>query len=364
LVIADWAIFVSAEFFLIKKPETMRLLSLMIPLLISVIFFGNLNAQIMPFKFKYKGDAFQAFDIKDFQVIDKRPELRNLGYIKTPLGGPYVPVMLEDSLNVSLQKFFMAQISPKSDGVDLLLHIRKFSFTEYNQKPYQYGFFRFRAEFFKALEDGYQLLGKIDTLVEVKGSDPTQRMFKAANQTLFLWLENSLALPVKDEKSWPLSLILDIEKTEKSNIPLFKAKQVPNGLYASYASLANLSPDDRDTEVHLPEESDLLFIIKKDHKGEKQIVPSQKDGYAIAHENKLWMLTPTGYSRVYARNGNLYFQAPVRELVITNAMSPLFMFGALGGSIAMATSEGKTELITYQIDHINGGWTPVRKGSY
>jgi hypothetical protein len=342
----------------------MRILSFLIPLFYTFLFSNHLHGQFKYFKFKYESDALNAFDIRNFRVIDRRPELRNLGYIKTPLGGPYVPVMLDDSLNLSLQKFFLEHISPKSDGMDLLLHIRKFSFTEYNQKPFQYGFFRFRAEFFKMSGDGYQLLGKIDTLVEVKGSDPTQKMFKAANQTLFLWLENSLSLPVRDEKIWELSAILDIEKTEKSNIPLFKAKKVPNGIYASYASLANLTPEDTVSEIRQSAESDVLLIILKDQNEEKQIVPSQKDGYAIAHDNKLWMLTPTGYSRVYARNGNLYFQTPVRELVINNAMSPLFMFGALGGGIAMATSEGKIELITYQVDHLNGGWTPVRKGSY
>ena len=240
------------------------LLRFALPFVLLLLSHGYVLSQLKPFSFKFRDSALYAFTVKNIKVLDNRADTRNLGYIKTSLGGPYVPVMPNDSLENDLADFLMTQFNKQDTGINLVLHIRKFSFAELNQKGLQYGFFRFRAELFREVANAYNLMGKIDTLVEVIGNDATPKMFKAANRTLSQWLEYCFQRPQQDSSSWTLSSIQKIDKLEKSKIPLYNLTALPNGMYAGYASIAALTPDNPDLKVIYREENDQLLIEKKD----------------------------------------------------------------------------------------------------
>lgn len=337
-----------------------------IPLFITIaILAGFLNpnfAQVKGFTFKSTDSTLYKYPLKSIRVNDARADKKNIGFIKKGLFGVPAPVIMKGPLDDQLTEYIQSLCKPDANGRELFLNIRQFNFLEIKQNGLQHGYFRLRAEIYQNQNEGYKRLGQIDTALLISAMDATPKMYKAANQTINDWLLDISENPPMDNTLWTMDKMLKVDQFEKSKIPLFRPKSLPEGLYNSYGSLATLTPDKSEIEITYDEANDKIMAFKKEEGALVPIKITDKMGYAIILNNKLWVLTPNGYSRVYADNGNLYFKVQYEILQSSNAMSPLFMFGVAGGAIAVATAEKTFEYFTYLIDHLNGAFLPISKG--
>lgn len=341
----------------------MRITAL-IAICIFVLRTNLLFAQAKDFEFKAPDNSPKEVILKNVDVLDSRADKFNLGYIKKSLGGNFAPVTIYGTLEGEMTSFIKSTYKNETTGLELLVHIRQFSFAEINNGGTQYGYFRVRIDLYSKQHAVFYRIGQLDTIVAIKAMDATSKMFKAANKTFFSWLNTSCTQLKLEPDAWTMDKILSVDQVEKLSIPLYTSRNLPDGIYATWQSLSVLKPDQTELKMEFIEREQELKVEMLNNGEWKTLKLNDKYGYAIALNNTLWILTSKGYRKVFYESGNLYFKAPYSADYEPYIYSPLMMMGLIGALYYTAKYYTKVDYFTFMIDHLNGAPLPVKKGAY
>src|SRR5690606_34270795 len=141
------------------------------------------------------------------------------------------------------------------------------------------GYCYLRAQLFAEVNDVFHLLRTIDTVLLVKSMDVTKAIQRKGSELVTDFIAGSLLQEPAGQLIYSLHDVKHFDSLEKRKIPLYNTNSYSDGLYASYQSFMNLTPD-QPAEVSIARNGKLQ--VKTVINGKPQKVKSQ-DIYAIVH---------------------------------------------------------------------------------
>jgi len=269
-------------------------------------------------------------------VVDSRADKKNLGVVQVGAYNKKFPVLNDAPLDSIMQKLIGSKIQDELTGKSILLNIRLFNFAETTKSMKEYGYVRFRAELYQTFPEYFTELGTIDTLITISFIDVTNKMMKESFKVIENWVRTSMNIAPDTTKKISLTTIKKRDETEKREMPLYRGKPLVNGIYQTYEELVNIEPGITKVEISYNAESKKM-LAKMPESNQIKFLTS-KQGYAVAYNNALFILTPEGVSQAYPKDGFIHFKAKYNRDY---------------------SKEIDNTLITYKIDHLNGAWLPV-----
>lgn len=269
-------------------------------------------------------------------VVDSRADKKNLGVVQVGAYNKKFPVLNDAPLDSIMQKLIGSKIQDELTGKSILLNIRLFNFAETTKSMKEYGYVRFRAELYQTFPEYFTELGTIDTLITISFIDVTNKMMKESFKVIENWVRTSMNIAPDTTKKISLTTIKKRDEIEKKEMPLYRGKPLINGIYQTYEELVNVEPGITKVEISYNAESKKM-LAKMPESNQIKFLTS-KQGYAVAYNNALFILTPEGVSQAYPKDGFIHFKAKYNRDY---------------------SKEIDNTLITYKIDHLNGAWLPV-----
>jgi len=270
------------------------------------------------------------------KVIDSRVDKKNLGVVQVGGYNKKAPVFNDAPLDSIMQKLLGSKIQEELGGKSILMNIRVFNFAEATRTFKESGYLRFRAELYQSFPEYFAELGTIDSLITINHIDVTNKLMKESFKVIETWVRTSINNTPDTTKKISLATIKKRDEIEKREMPLYRGKPLINGIYQTYEELVNVEPGI--TKVEISYNAETQRMLAKMQESNQMKFLTSKQGYAVAYNNALFILTPDGVSRAYPKDGFIYFKAKYnRDYSVENDDRP----------------------ITFKIDHLTGAWLPV-----
>jgi len=229
---------------------------------------------------------------KTISYLDARYDTTNMGIVqlgafnkkakvvpKIPFAGQLTGVM--NSLTDSTAK----------DG-ELLFQLRQFSFAEVTSAMSEKGYCYLRATLFSKTDERYKKLHAIDTLILIKSMDVTRSLFRNGSKTIVDFIANNLLQNPVEEDYYSFSDIMHTDSIEKLKIPVYNTVAYTEGLYASFTSFTNQTPD---KQITAELKNDKLSAVKSGDENGKLTKVKPKNIYAVVYKGQPFIATEYGY---------------------------------------------------------------------
>lgn len=290
------------------------------------------------------------------KVLDSRTDSTNMGIIQTGAFNRKAKVLAKRPLSVQFSEALKSMTDQSAQQGELLLQIRQLSFAEVTGATSEKGYFYFRANLYTKKEGRYQQLNVLDTVIFMRSSiDVTRGLLKNGGKIMLGFLSDNISKAPMDSREYSYAEILNIDHIEKSNMKLYTASVLEEGIYTSYDAFMNQKADQ---QINI--EGDILnggIVKMTDSKGKLKRIQAG-DAYAIVHQGKPYVVTKYGFYPLEKREDDYYFTGKAQVTANTaSVITASVFFGVIGGLIASdanATFEMK-------IDHLNGGFIQVRE---
>lgn len=296
--------------------------------------------------------------------VDSRVDTSNMGIVQVGLMNDNVPVKSMTPLSAQFDNYMNSKIDSGAEERELLLQLRNILFCETTTMSSETGLCYLKAVLYAKNDDhNYKILSAMDTVILVKSFDVTKALLKMGSSVLTKLIDDNL-------KSYPMNDVIysyhDILKTdsiEKRQIKLYNTDSLKNGLYNSYHSFKNQTPDNRIT-VRTKKDGTILSVTTTDVN--KNLVKIKSDEvYAIVYNGKPYIATGYGFFPLFKGDDYFYFVGKVKPITTNNdnnVMAASVMFGLVGALLASAaSSNGIGENYFIIIDHSNGGFIHYKK---
>ena len=199
--------------------------------------------------------------------------------------------------------------------------------------------------------DRYYFLSTLDTLVVNKAKNIKKEVANAI--TTFI-ADNIVMSAMADEPAITMDEVGDIETFERFGTPFYTDSILPDGVYTTYKSLKNLSPDVRGINMRYDEESKDIVIVgpKKENKLEAKIA------YGVVIDGVPYIKFENKFYRAYKKNDDWCFA--YTQKIAGSGFTLNFGFGVgVNSRVGVGSGVGipigvKSENIEMYIDHLNG----------
>jgi hypothetical protein len=292
-------------------------------------------------------------------VIDSRPDTSNMGIVQKGVLNRQAKVIPHVPIARQIENVFNAIIGSGSNNGELILQLKHFSFAEVTSVMSEKGYCYFRADLFAKNNDKYQVLSTIDTVILVKGMDVTKGLMKSGSRIVIGFITNNLLKKSDSREFLTFDNVYHIDDYEKRNIVLYQTNNYNEGIYFSYNTFKNQTPELAISEVEIQlKKNELVAVKKKINEGKLQKIKS-KDIYAVIYKGQLFIATDAAYYRLYKMKNNFYFtgmlDVPANSADVLTAS---LFFGVIGGLLATMDQEG---MFFIKVDHKNGDFIRLKK---
>jgi len=198
--------------------------------------------------------------------------------------------------------------STAKDG-ELLLQLRLFNFSEITSAQTNKGPCYLKAILYSKKEDRYQKINSIDTVVAIQ-EEPnlTKETLAIGGKIITTFITNSLLLEAADTTSYSFEDLDSMLSREQQKIPLYHAAKYIDGLYFSYSSFSDQTPDKQVTAN--VSDTGKLYGVRIIENGEKKKV-NYKEAYAVVYKGVPYIATKYGYYALLKINGELIFTGDI-----------------------------------------------------
>jgi hypothetical protein len=327
-------------------------------LIILSLLYSQLLYSQQYFEFE-KPDKKLPSKFKSIIVLDSRPDTTKLGVIQKGLFNNKVSLVSKNTLPIEISKYFNALILPMTDANDtMLLNIREFYFTELTGSSSEKGYCRIRAELFFEQNGHYELVDKVDRVLEVTTMlDVTKKNINNGVKVLMDIIRINITAN-KTGDAYSLNQIKNLNKFEKSTIPVFLTDTFKSGIYFTYREFANQTPSVTNFTIKKNKSETKIEKIVGINKLGKELILDKDLVYCIVENNVVQLSTNNGLQTLYKEDGDFYFKGKTKVTAngVEVATVSLF-FGVIGGVLAT----NATAIWLQKIDHISGAIVPVKE---
>lgn len=291
-----------------------------------------------------------------FNFLDARADT-SLGFVQTGAFNRRAKVVTKKPFSQELSAIFNSLIGANAGTGEMLFHLRQFSFAELTGAMSEVGYLALEADVYARKQDSYQLIGSMDTLIRIRSSiDVTNPLFRMAGDTLSGFIRSRLSVQPSPGPSYSHHDLLHIDSIEKAGIKLYASTTYNDGLYLSYNSFKNQTPD-QDINVT----NDLLEpgnVKALNEKGKLKDIKMNKT-YAVVYKGAPHIVTQYGFYPLKRENNDFKFTGKAKvNANLSTVMVASAMFGVLGALMAGSGNEANFEM---KIDHRKGTFIKLKE---
>ena len=292
------------------------------------------------------------------RFIDARFDTTSIGIIQRGALNMGVKLVTRQPLKEQAKAAFIALTDSTAKAGELILHVRQFSLVEMaagalGQKGYCY----MRANLFASNDSSYRLLSSFDSVVVVKSSyDVTKDLLKTGSDVITGFIAGNLLKEPVETEALSLDDIYRIDSLEKRNLAVYNTPVYKDGVYRTFRSFINQTPDGQITAKVKKKEIWDIYVFNE--KGKKEKV-WQKDTYAVIYNGIPYISTEFDYYPLHKKDDDFYFTGRARAAVISaDGIVTSILFLGLLGSLVMPYGDATFEM---KIDHLNGSFIRLKQ---
>lgn len=291
----------------------------------------------------------------DLRYIESRPDPGVMGIVYVNQWNGVQGVTLFESLEEQINN--IKQIVPQSEPSTMAVQMRVLFFGFGKGKNKDKSVCNLRITLYEAdSDDKYYFLNTIDTLIVAESKEIRPA---AGNAISSFIIENLPYHTVEGEESLDMQQVMDINMYERNSIPFFVEDKIPDGIYYTYRSLKNLTPDDLSPLNITKVDGDKIKEVKipDPEKAGKEKKLKIENVYAIVHDGYPYIGFEGDYYQAYKKDMIWSFNI-MRKVAGSGFSIGIGMGGGnrnFGGGVGFGIPVGgKKEKVEVFIDHLNG----------
>lgn len=319
------------------------------------IAFSQLNVQ--DFKISLPETKVSSSLYNSISLLDSRENTYDLGMVQTGLMNRPAVVMAYEPLEKSVQDIFQS-LNPQDAGNGrLLLQLRHFTFAEKSGFSSEHGYFYFTANLYKDSLDKSYLISSIDTIVDVKAIDVTQKILHMGRKAFIDFIAAGMSKPpLQPVTFFTNDQLQKVDDIEKAGIPLYNADTLKDGIYNDFTSFKDQTPDWKIEDVKIREGLPEAVFINNEHGKRRKV--NRAAIYAFVQGGKPYIATHFGYYPLINNHNDFFFTGKMQFMnPNSNVATAAMLFGLIGYAIA---SSNNSTVIDVKIDHLTGAFIPLR----
>ena len=297
---------------------------------------------------------------RSVQLLDLRYDTLDNGFILN--NRKKSSIVISTSFRKNLDRV-LTGISDTTDAKGhLLLVMRKFKLVETNDVDFEYGFCFMRATVFANLNNKYYRLRDLDTLIKLNGPDVTDTLMNDASNNFIDLIESGITIPPADKIEYQYEDILRIESDEKRIIPIYTCTNFTDGVYLSFHSFKNQTPDYTLVKIQFKWNSNARITAK--NKEGRIIKLSNNDVFGFVNSGIPYVATDYGTCIIERKNNELFYAGKAK---VTNDNSEyevsLPVAETLGENTLkfLPTVKPPFGIFISKVDYIDGSFMRVKK---
>jgi hypothetical protein len=280
------------------------------------------------------------------EFIDTRYDTTYFGHVQLGLFNDRAKVIAKESVSTQLNKVLDNMTDSHAGKGKLLFALRRFTFLEVTKATSETGFCYVRATLFAKSNSGYKVINYLDTIVQFRAMDVTQRLLNTGSKLLTEFVRDNLTALPAEERNYSFDETWKLDSIEKTGIPIYVSNAFKDGVYKDYNEFKNQSPGiSTFTAVYKKEKLNKISIMNAEGQ-EKEM--DADEYYAVVHDGKPYVSTRYGYYPMVKRGDNFYYTGKMRK----NNPGMAMMFGLIGAMIASS----ETEIVEHRLDHVTGNF--------
>lgn len=299
------------------------------------------------------------------KFIDSRDDVTNFGsllmVVRKPFGiqtnlrqGNKYPatVIITVPLATQFGNVLTALIDSTAQNATLYFQLRELAFAESTAFAGNRGYFYFKAGMYARSQGGYQKIKIIDSVVSIKSTDLMEDLVQASSKVIANFISANLTASPTDSTNYTASEIANIDNIEKSKLPLYNTTRYRDGLYATFSSFSNQTPD---AQISVEMKKDRIVSVTRENlNGKKENIWS-KDVYAIVNKGIPYIAIQNNYFKINKDGSDFYF---ILEGKLYISPVDIFSSGSFFG-LMIRIRQGRTYMM--KIDHSSGGFKQVKE---
>jgi hypothetical protein len=245
-------------------------------------------------------------------VADFRRDTTSMGFVLSGMSDRFTKVSPAVPISKQYSKLLSSVTDSTGGNGKLLLLITRLLFAERENTFPQEGYFNMRANLYAKIAKHYQKINTIDTLIKINSINATKALFKTADQVMADFLIKNLTA----EPSGPIYLsydLLNIYTTEKSETALYSTFNYTNGLYYTYKSFKNQTPDKQIIVDSADINSGQVRTIEGNGVTSKVKTSAV---YALVYKGHPYVVSEGHYYPLTKRNNDFYFTGKAPNLIL------------------------------------------------
>jgi hypothetical protein len=325
---------------------------------LAMIFANAINCQedVFEFSLPVPDTSISNSYYNKIEFIDSRIDTGSFGYIKTAGNNKKVPVITKISLEEQLSDFIRRSVVANTLPGTLLLQLRYLNFGQTSSTEGRKQFCYLRINLFRKSEKGYHRAAELDSVISIDLKEPSLKLVQQTQNLLSNFLYRQLSKDEADAEALSRELITRIDVLEKKKIKLYTAQRLTDGIYFSYASLKNQTPDKKDFILRMSDKEPYA-VYSIEERGKQENWPLRKV-YAVVHEGKMYVTVGGSFYEAKRRKDDFYVVAPGRALISAQELAQAYFFKGIIGQVKTIT---RTMMYEMKIDYLTGAFIRIHE---
>lgn len=296
-------------------------------------------------------------------VLDLRADTTVLGIVQKGMSNKKAVLIAKQPLELQLQNMLAMLIDSSAKSNELLMVIKRLTFSELTTAFSEKGFLKFNAVLYVKQSNGYLQLALIDQTLETSAMDVTNGLLKKGSGVVSEFVANNLKLVPSSTTLYDYANIKSDNDVDKESMPVYFTEIYTDGVYKNYESFCKQIPNGS-------------ISVDKDSVGKGTVKSLRIDGkfrkvnpaevFAIVYNGKPYIATKYGYFPLKKVDNSFTFIGKVSTATTSDITMASVAFGALGGLIASSANavlEVKIERYSGEFlklrEILNGEYTPA-----
>jgi hypothetical protein len=290
------------------------------------------------------------------RLLDIRTDTTDYGVIQKGAFNRKERVITETAFSVQFAAVVDSLVDDSAASGELLLVLRQLRFAEVTGGLSERGYFHFRGSLFANENNRYKPVAELDTVVFVSALDVTKKLLRTGSENLTGFIQNNLTV-IPANESFTIEQLWRIDSIEKSHLPLYTTPVFKDGAYRNFTSLVSQTPDNENIKIDFNKKGSYESIQLKNKKNKYEEIELSK-WFALVYNGKLCVVSDYGIHPLEKRDNDFYF---IGKSWVPATSAEVFTSGLFFGLIgALAASGGSTDFFELKLDHLSGGFIPVR----
>jgi hypothetical protein len=306
------------------------------------------------FKFTFPHDRIPHSLYNKIDILDLREDTASIGIVDAGVLNNFdAALVFKPQVATQLTDLFDSLIDMAANNGELLFMLKQFGFKETRGGRYCY----VRAGLFSKINIAYEEISTLDTVIVLKSSWEKAELVKKGSKIITDFISKGILSPPADHISYSFNDLTNIDSIKKAKIPLYNAVKYKDGVYFSYRSFMNQTPDFPGF-VRMNRNNNVSSVKVPDSTGEK-VKLDPEDMYAVIYNGRLFIATEFGYYQLQKIGDDFYFTGKIRIAGNRGNLGATELgFGLLGQAVS---SINKIETYNMKIDYINGRFIHMQK---